>query len=126
MRIDDQCRLNALDRAVSRYARTLRQGQHCRRSDGNESEQVSNFRRAAERAELRAAQLRETLNAYGILPIQHVAYRSFTLHLDKLIRNHSGTTLLSLAQSAVDYWTAYGLKPEVLARICKEVFGLGL
>lgn len=121
---DDQRRRGALDGAVSRYARALRQGRHLVRVDGKEASQIANYRRTAERAELRTAQLHRILNELDIPPIQFVPYRAFTLHLDRLIRQHSGTTLLTLARSAIDYWTAYGLRPDVLSAICETVFGL--
>jgi hypothetical protein len=60
----------------------------------------------------------------GVPPIQFVPYRNFALHLDKLFRQHSGETLRQLASAAIDYWTSYGLRPEVLNGICKQVFAL--
>ena len=78
------------------------------------------------RLELRAGQVREVLCAIGVPLLQFVSYRNFGLHLDKLIRNHSGITLLTLTNSAIDYWTVYGLHPEVLKTICEQVFGLEL
>jgi hypothetical protein len=63
---------------------------------------------------------------HGVPPIQFVPYRNFALHLDKLFRQHSGETLRQLASTAIDYWASYGLRPEVLAAICEQVFGLTL
>ena len=42
------------------------------------------------------------------------------------VRPHAGETMRQLASSAIDYWTAYGLRPDVLAAICDRVFGLTL
>jgi hypothetical protein len=40
------------------------------------------------------------------------------------VRNHSGKTLNNLVLAAVEYWSAYGLRKEVLSDICDQVFGL--
>ncbi len=119
-------RLLSVDRAVGRYSRSLQQRTNPCRADGNPQEQADNFRRALERSELRAQQVREVLCAMGVPPMQSVAYRNFGLRLDKLIRENSGATLRLRATEALDYWTAYGLRPEVLSAICETVFGLDM
>ena len=55
-----------------------------------------------------------------------MVYRNFGLHVDKLVRNHSGATLRNLLLAAIEYWTAYGLRLDVLKEICKSVFSLGV
>ncbi len=122
----DRRRLTAVDRAASRYARTLRQRTNPCPADGNGTSQIANFRRALERTELRAEQVRQVLLSLDVPPSQYVAYRNFGLHLDKLIRDHSGETLRTLAASAVARWTCYGLQSDVLSAICVQVFGLVL
>ncbi len=116
----------AVDRATRRYGNAVRQGSIPCRADGNSAGQSDNYRTAAERSELRFAQVRQVLMERGVPPIQFVPYRNFALHLDKLFRQHSGETLRSLAASAVDYWSAYGLKPDVLRAITETVFSLDL
>jgi hypothetical protein len=96
------------------------------RADGDADGQTANYRRSAERAELRAEQVKQVLCSFGVPPLQFLVYRNFALHLDKLIRMNSAETLRSLVRSAVDYWTACGLRPEVLSAICLQVFGLEL
>jgi len=39
-------------------------------------------------------------------------------------RNHTGATLRNLVLAAIEYWSAYGLRNEVLSDICTNVFGL--
>jgi hypothetical protein len=78
------------------------------------------------RSEPRYSQVKEMLCDAGVQLIQFVPYRNFGLHVDKLTRNHSGATLRNLVLAAIDYWPAYGLKPEVLRAIAKTVFSLDL
>jgi hypothetical protein len=120
----DTRRRIAVDRATRRYENAVRQGSIPCRADGNSAGQTYNYRTAAERSELRFMQVKQVLMARGVPPIQFVPYRNFALHLDKLFREHSGEALLNHALAAVDYWTAYGLRPEVLKEICKNVFSL--
>ncbi len=114
----------AVDRATRRYGNAVRQGSIPCRADGNSAGQADNYRTAAERSELRFTQVKQVLMERGVSPIQFVPYRNFALHLDKLFRQHSGETLRNLASTAIDYWTSYGLRPEVLKEICKQVFAL--
>jgi hypothetical protein len=116
----------AVDRATRRYGNAVRQGSIPCRADGNSAGQSNNYRTAAERSELRFTQVKQVLMERGVPPIQFVPYRNFALHLDKLFRQHSGETLHQLAASAVDYWSAYGLRPEVLRAIAGTVFSLDL
>ena len=120
----DTRRQIAVDRATRRYGNAVRQGSIPCRADGDSSGQTDNYRTAAERSELRFAQVKQVLMERGVPPIQFVPYRNFALHLDKLCSQHLGETLLNHASSAVDYWSAYGLRPEVLREICETVFGL--
>ena len=114
----------AVDRATRRYGNAVRQGSIPCRADGNSAGQSDNYRTAAERSELRFAQVRQVLMERGVPPIQFVPYRNFALHLDTLFRQHSGETLRNLASTAIDYWTSYGLRPDVLKEICRTVFNL--
>jgi len=114
----------AVDRATRRYGNAVRQGSIPCRADGNSAGQTYNYRTAAERSELRFTQVKQLLMERGVPPIQFVPYRNFALHLDKLFRQHSGETLRQLASAAIDYWTSYGLRPEVLKAICEQVFRL--
>jgi len=123
---DNARRLITVDRATRRYGNAVRQGSIPCRADGNSAGQTYNYRTAAERSELRFTQVKQVLMEHGVPPIQFVPYRNFALHLDKLFRQHSGETLRSLAASAVDYWSAYGLRPEVLRAIAGTVFSLDL
>jgi len=122
----DERRTIAVDRSVGRYARKLLLGSASSRSDNNTPAQVDNFRRAAERVELRTTQVKQVLCAAGVSPVHFVSYRNFGLHLDKLCRTYSGATLRHLARSAIDYWTACGLAPEVLKAVAEQVFNLTL
>ena len=74
--------------------------------------------------ELRADQVREVLLGHGVHLLQFVPYRNFGLHVDKLVRNHSGKTLNNLALAAIEYWQAYGLRSDILREICRQVFKL--
>jgi hypothetical protein len=122
----DTRRLIAVDRAVRRYAVSLRQGSNPCRADGDSAGQTENFRDAFERASLRYAQIKEVLCDAGISPCQFVVYRSFGLHVDKLCRDYSGETLRARVLDAILRWKCYGCRPEVLAAICEQVFGLTL
>ena len=126
MMTKDTRRLIAVDRAVRRYAATLRQGTTPCRADGKSASQTDNYRDATERAELRYAQIKEVLCDAGVSPSQFVVYRSFGLHVDKLCRDYSGETLRARALDAILRWKCYGCRPEVLTEICKQVFGLEL
>ncbi len=124
MKPTDKRHVIAVDCAVRRYAGSVRQGSVPCRADGNAAGQAYNYRTAAERSELRFTQVKQVLMEHGVPPIQFVPYRNFALHVDKLCRQHSGETLRQLASAATDYWTAYGLRPEVLREICRTVFNL--
>ena len=113
-----------VDRARRRYASSVLQGKSPCRADGDAVAQSTNYVEAAERAELRADQVREVLISHGVQLIQFVPYRNFGLHVDKLVRNHSGATLRNLVLAAIDYWCAYGLRVDVLRDVCLRVFGL--
>ncbi len=126
MRAIDRRRLFSVDRAVGRYARSLRHGTVPCRADGNAQDQAENYRCARQRLEMRAEQVRQILLAKGVPPMQFVAYRNFGLHLDRLVRENSGLTLRNRAAEAVNYWIACGLDPEILGRICADIFGLAL
>jgi hypothetical protein len=123
---DNAGRLKMVARATRRYGNAVRQGSIPCRADGDSSGQTDNYRTASERSELRFEQVKQVLMEHGVPPIQFVPYRNFALHVDKLSRQHSGETLRQLASAAIDYWTSYGLRPEVLAAICEQVFGLTL
>ena len=114
----------AAERAVRRYASALRYGPNARRSDGNTEEQAANYGRAAERLSMRTAQIRQVLNDFAILPMHHMFYCNFGLHIDKLIREHDGRTLAQLVHLAIARWTAQGLRPDVLMELCRTVFNL--
>ncbi len=116
----------AVDRAVGRYARKLLRGAASARADENTQAQVANYRWAAERRELRAAQVNQVLSRLGVTPILFVPYRNFGLHLDRLIRDHDGETLRGLARAAFVRWTGYGLDPSILRAIAEQVFNLGV
>ena len=120
----DTRRLIAVDRAVQRYAASLRQGSNLCRADGNSESQTENFRDAFERASLRYAQIKEVLCDAGVMVCQFVVYRSFGLHVDKLCRDYSGESLRLRVLDAVLRWKCYGCRPEVLKEICKQVFAL--
>ena len=122
----DTRRRVGVDRATRRYENAVRQGSIPCRADGTSAGQTYNYRTAAERSELRFMQVKQVLMSHGVPPIQFVPYRNFALHLDKLFREHSGETLRLHAASAVEYWSAYGLRSEVLSGICVQVFGLTL
>jgi hypothetical protein len=120
----DARRLLSVDRAVQRYAASLRQGSNLCRADGNSESQTENFRDAFERASLRYAQIKEVLCDSGVMVCQFVVYRSFGLHVDKLCRDYSGESLRLRVLDAVLRWKCYGCRPEVLTEICKQVFAL--
>jgi hypothetical protein len=122
----DTRRQIAVDRATRRYGNAVRQGSIPCRADGNSAGQTYNYRTAAERSELRFTQVKQVLMERGVPPIQFVPYRNFALHVDKLFRQHAGETLHQLALAAIDYWTSYGLRSDVLSDICVQVFGLTL
>jgi hypothetical protein len=121
-----QNRQSKINRAVGRYARALARGVNSSRVDGKAGAQAGNYRSAYERNELRAEQARQVLMRHGIPPIQFVAYRNFTLRVDKLGREHGGETLWMLVEQAIERWTALGLDPAVLRAVYKEVFEIRL
>jgi hypothetical protein len=116
--------MNSVDRAIKRYATTLRQGKNPCRADGNPAGQMENYRNAIERVELRYSQIRELLMGKGVPTIHFSFYRSFGLYVDKLCRDHAGETLRLRTNDAVARWVNYGCAREVLADICREVFKL--
>jgi hypothetical protein len=122
----DSRRLLSVDRAVQRYAATLRQGSNPCRADGKSESQTENFRDAFERASLRYTQIKEVLCDSGVIVCQFVVYRSFGLHVDKLCRDYSGETLRARALDAVLRWQCYGCNPDVLRTIAATVFSLDL
>ena len=79
-----------VERAHRRYTNSVLQGFSPCRADGDSIGQSSNYGMASERMELRADQVREVLMGHGVHLIQFVPYRNFGLHVDKLVRNHSG------------------------------------
>ena len=95
------------------------------RADGDAEGQAANYRESAERAELRAEQIRHILNERGISIIQYVLCRSFGLHVDKLCRGYSGESLRLQVSAALARWSSYGCSPKILSEICEQVFGLG-
>jgi hypothetical protein len=124
MKPNDKRRAISVDRAFQRYAGSIWRGAAPCQIDGDSIGQAANYLDAAERAALRAEQIRQVIMDHGVPLIQFVPYRNFGLHLDKLTRNHTGATLRNLTLAAMDYWSAYGLRPEVLKEICKQVFAL--
>jgi hypothetical protein len=122
----DVRRTTAVDRAVQRYAATLRQGSNPCRADGKSESQTENFRDAFERASLRYAQIKEVLCDSGVLVCRFVVYRSFGLHVDKLCRDYSGESLRLRVLDAIQRWTCYGCNPDVLRSITATVFFLDL
>ena len=120
----DTRRLLSVDRAIRRYATTLRQGKNPCRADGNPAGQMENYRNAIERVELRYSQVRQLLMEKGVPTIHFSFYRSFGLYVDRLCRDHAGETLRSGVLDAVQRWTCYGCQPEILRAICREVFAL--
>jgi hypothetical protein len=124
MKPTDKRSLLSVDCAVRRYAGSVRQGSVPCRADGNADGQAANYRDAAERTELRAEQVRRVIMAHGVPLIQFMIYRNFGLHVDKLFRDCSDESLRLRALDAIDRWSSYGCKPEVLAEICRTVFNL--
>jgi hypothetical protein len=116
--------LKSVESAVSRYVRSVRQGSVPCRADGDAEGQAANYREAAERAELRAEQVRHVIMEHGVSLIQFALYRGFGLHVDKLCRDYSGESLRLRVLDAVLRWKCYGCKPEVLGEICRKVFAL--
>jgi hypothetical protein len=124
MKPSDQRSIRSVECAVRRYANSIRQGSSPCRADRNADSQTANFREAAERAELRAEQIRHILNEHGVSLIQFVSFRGFGLHVGKLCRDHSGESLRMMVSDAVTRWTCYGCSSVILTEICRQVFGL--
>ena len=122
----DKRRLLSVDRAIKRYASTLRQGKNPCRADGNPVGQMDNYRDAIERVELRYSQVRQLLMGKGVPTIHFSFCRSFGLYVDKLCRDHAGETPRSGIAAAIQRWTRCGCNPEVLTEICRQVFRLEL
>ncbi|HUW30209.1 MAG TPA: hypothetical protein VM223_01215 [Planctomycetota bacterium] len=120
----DRYRHIAVEIAWRRYESSLRQGSTPCRGDGNSAGQVDNYREAAERAEMRYAQVKKVLNDFRISPCQFVAYRGFGLHVDKLFRDYSAEALRARVLDAILRWQCYGCCLHVLRAICGRVFGL--
>ena len=110
--------------AVRRYAGSVRQGSVPCRADGDAEGQAANYREAAERAELRAEQVRKVIMERGVSLIQFVMYRNFGLHVDKLFRAYSGESLRLQVLDAIQRWTGCGCDSEILGSICEQVFGI--
>ena len=126
MKPTDRRSLTSVDTAVRRYAGAIRQGSSPCRADGDAGGQTANYREAAERAELRAVQVRQVIMERGVSLIQFMIYRNFGLHVDKLFRDYSGESLRLRADDAIARWTSYGCNHEVLKQVCSQVFGIEL
>ncbi len=124
MKPNDRRSLSSVDTAVRRYAGSIRQGSSPCRADGNAGGQAANYREAAERAELRAEQVRHVIMEHGVSLIQFVLYRNFGLHVDKLFRAYSGESLRLQVSDAIARWTSYGCDRDILGQVCSGVFGL--
>ena len=124
MRPSDKRSILSVDCAVRRYAGSVRQGSVPCRADGDAAGQTENFRDAAERSELRYEQMKRLLCDLGVSTVQFVAFRSFTLHVDKLCRDYSEESLRMQVSDAIQRWTRYGCSPEVLKAVCRKVFDL--
>jgi hypothetical protein len=124
MKPSDRRSIKSVDCAVSRYVRSVRRGSVPCRADGDANSQAANYRDAVERAELRAEQIRHILNERGVPLIQFVVYRNFGLHVDRLCRDYSGESLRLMVNDAIDRWSSYGCKPDVLTTICLKIFAL--
>lgn len=124
MRPTDKRSLISVECAVRRYVGSVRQGLVPCRADGDAAGQAANYRESAERAELRAEQVRHILNRRGGSLIQFILYRNFGLHVDKLCRDYSDETLHLRVLDAVARWVGYGCTRQILADICREVFKL--
>jgi len=74
--------------------------------------------------ELRYSQVKEILCKAGVPTTQFVFYRNFGLHVDKLCRDYSGESLRPMVLDSIGRWAGYGCNPDVLATICRQVFGL--
>ena len=126
MRPRDKRSIMSVECAVRRYANAIRQGSSPCRADRNADSQTANLREAAERAELRAEQIRRILNERGVSLIQFVSYRGFGLHVDKLCRGYSGESLRLMVTDAIDRWKSYGCDRAILSEICLKVFALDI
>lgn len=126
MRPRDQRSIRSVECAVWRYANAIRQGSSPCRADRDADSQAANYRAAAERAELRAEQIRHILNERGVSLIQFMIYRNFGLHVDKLCRDYSGESLRLMVLDAITRWTCYGCRSETLRAVCQDVFALDL
>ena len=123
-RLDRRRQALSVERAIRRYTNSVLQGSSPCRTDGDSVAQSANYCDAAERAALRADQVRQVVLTAGVPLIQFIPYRNFGLHVDKLTRKHSGRTLRNLVTAAVYYWSSYGLRRKVLVDICRQLFGL--
>lgn len=124
MKPRDQRSIRSVECAVWRYANAIRQGSSPCRADRNADNQAANYREAAERAELRAEQIRHVIMAAGVPLIQFMIYRNFGLHVDKLFRDYSGESLRLRVLDAIARWACYGCDREILRAVCEQVFGL--
>jgi hypothetical protein len=124
MKPTDKRSILSVESAVRRYANTIRQGTSPCRTDLDAGLQAANYREAAERAELRAVQVRQIIMARGVSLIQFMIYRNFGLHVDKLCRDYSGESLRLRVLDAIDRWISYGCARDILSQICGQVFGL--
>ena len=126
MKPTDKRSILSVESAVRRYAGSIRQGSSPCRTDRDAGLQAANYREAAERAELRAVQVRQVIMEHGVSLIQFMIYRNFGLHVDRLCRDYSGESLRLQVLNAVERWTSYGCDPGILKTICRQVFALEL
>ena len=124
MKPTDKRSVLSVESAVRRYANTIRQGSSPCRADRDAEGQAANYREAAERAELRAEQVRKVIMEHGVSLIQLMIYRNFGLHVDKLCRDYSGESLRLMVSDAIQRWSCYGCDSGILGSICEQVFGL--
>ena len=112
------------ERPCERFAQNLRFGFASRRADGDIEAQASNYRDRTLSGRVRREQTKELLNRLGVHTNYYIHYYGFSMHVDKLIREHDAKTLAYLVRMAIDRWLAMGLEKEILEAVCREVFGL--
>lgn len=121
-----QAEKRTVQRAKDRYEQSLVSGNATRRQDGDIGEQARRYHNAIKHLRNRLKEVKELLMAQGVPLIQFVRYCNFALHIDRLCRQYSGTTLNLEVRIAMNRWLASGLKRELLEAICREVFELEL
>ena len=111
-----------VESTVQKYEWALDHGDVPRSRLRSRDEQVERFSDAQYRIDEVRAMVRKTACRCGVPTIMMLAYYSFALAADKVMRRFDQATRAQQVAALLDRWEVRGLDPEVLRTILLEVF----